>query len=380
MYIFREKQKKKFFEGYLLAGLIALELLMSFSFLGYIHIRPISITFAYIPVLLAGCLIGPKASVLTGFIFGLASMWKASAPYVATGDRIFSPFLSGKPLDSIFLSIGSRVLFGLIVGLLFLLTRKSCRPLIYTIIIALFGRALHSALVYAAMGLFFPEMGFHFANTFSGFGSPSNLLTSILTAVIVVLFYLAQNSAFLRSLKKELLAAHQPRMMNRKTFIPAVCIISVTLIAACLIAFYFVQRMKYMMDTSGYHLDETTQYNLTHLQIQFLLGLLALFSLVLLFLFFVYLYMSYMRYEAKTDSLTGITVERCVFSRCIQILPELHCPPNTSAYFMVLDIDNFKQVNDTFGHPKGDEIIRFCHTTSAGYISCKKLFWDALEG
>ena len=43
---------------YLLLALIGLELLMSFSFLGYVHVEPISITFSYIPVMLAGALLG----------------------------------------------------------------------------------------------------------------------------------------------------------------------------------------------------------------------------------------------------------------------------------------------------------------------------------
>ena len=49
---------KQWIRWFLLAGLISLELLMSFSFLGYIHVEPISITFAYIPVMAAGCLLG----------------------------------------------------------------------------------------------------------------------------------------------------------------------------------------------------------------------------------------------------------------------------------------------------------------------------------
>ena len=59
---------------YLLWGLIAVELFMSFSFMGYIHIEPISLTFVYIPVLVAGCILGPKESALIGAVFGLASM------------------------------------------------------------------------------------------------------------------------------------------------------------------------------------------------------------------------------------------------------------------------------------------------------------------
>lgn len=62
---------------YLLGILVAVELLMSFSFLGYFHVEPISITIAYIPVLFAGALMGPLDAAILGTVFGLASMWKA---------------------------------------------------------------------------------------------------------------------------------------------------------------------------------------------------------------------------------------------------------------------------------------------------------------
>ena len=92
---FFDLQKNSAVQWPLFLILIAIELLMSFSFLGYFHVEPISITFAYIPVLLAGCLLGPGASAALGCVFGLASMWKASAPYVAAGDRIFLPYSAG---------------------------------------------------------------------------------------------------------------------------------------------------------------------------------------------------------------------------------------------------------------------------------------------
>ena len=47
------------FDRFFLGILIGIELLMSFTSLGYIHIPPISITIAYIPILAAGCLYGP---------------------------------------------------------------------------------------------------------------------------------------------------------------------------------------------------------------------------------------------------------------------------------------------------------------------------------
>ena len=110
---------------YLLGSLIAVELLMSFSFLGYLHIAPISITFAYLPILAAGCLLGPLESTILGMVFGLASMWKASASYVMAGDKVFSPLWSGSPLESVLLSVGVRMLFGLVIGLLYLGARPS---------------------------------------------------------------------------------------------------------------------------------------------------------------------------------------------------------------------------------------------------------------
>ena len=46
--------------------LVSVEFMMSFTFLGYVHIEPISITFAYLPILFAawgkrflwGCALG----------------------------------------------------------------------------------------------------------------------------------------------------------------------------------------------------------------------------------------------------------------------------------------------------------------------------------
>ena len=78
---------------YILGSMIALEVLVSVSFLEYLHIDPISITFAYIPILITGMLMGPAESTVVGSVFGLISMGKASASYVMAGDRIFSPLI-----------------------------------------------------------------------------------------------------------------------------------------------------------------------------------------------------------------------------------------------------------------------------------------------
>ena len=67
------------FNLYIFLILFAFEILLSFTFLGYVHIYPLSVTFAYIPILIAACLLGTPHATLMGIIFGLASMYKATA-------------------------------------------------------------------------------------------------------------------------------------------------------------------------------------------------------------------------------------------------------------------------------------------------------------
>ena len=52
--LFRKSEKDMEYNGYLFWGLVAIEFFMSFSFLGYIHIEPMSLTVVYNPVLDGG--------------------------------------------------------------------------------------------------------------------------------------------------------------------------------------------------------------------------------------------------------------------------------------------------------------------------------------
>jgi diguanylate cyclase len=57
--------------------------------------------------------------------------------------------------------------------------------------------------------------------------------------------------------------------------------------------------------------------------------------------------------QANTDSLTGICNRRCFFSKTHAIF-KMKLPVS----LMMIDIDNFKRINDTFGHLAGDEALR----------------------
>ncbi len=139
---------------------ISLDLVFSFSIFGYISIKPIAVTTVHIPVIIAAMFLGPYGGAVTGLVFGLTSMWKASVSASAYGDIIFSPGKSGDPFGSIVLCIGMRVLFGLLTGMLFSLMFKRLRRKWYalgTVVVSVISTMLHSLLVTLMIIIFFPK-------------------------------------------------------------------------------------------------------------------------------------------------------------------------------------------------------------------------------
>ncbi len=349
---------KKNIRYYLLAALIALELLMSFSFLGYVHIEPISITFAYIPVLLAGVLGGLPEAVILGAVFGLSSMWKAGANYVLPFDQLFSPFLSGHPLESLALSVGSRTLFGFFIGLLYMAAKRVRGTGFWIFLISIFGRFFHSVLVYSTMGLLFPETGYHIGNALQGFGTINNIVTSVMTAVIVTLLWRLEK---LSAWQDFCLRVEKAQRLQLGGHYHRFSFIVITLLTICLsmaVAVYFVNRMNYVLSQSGIILSKANYSDLMHLQLQFLIGILSMMVLVVVFLILNRKYTAYTDYEAKIDALTGVMTRNAFFHACGKAMRELCFDKNIYGYFVMIDVDHFKNINDHYGHPEGDRILR----------------------
>ena len=62
---------------------------------------------------------------------------------------------------------------------------------------------------------------------------------------------------------------------------------------------------------------------------------------------------------ATIDPLTGLCNRRGFFERATEACARV-APPDGSLSAIILDIDNFKRINDSYGHETGDEAIRIC--------------------
>jgi diguanylate cyclase (GGDEF)-like protein len=61
--------------------------------------------------------------------------------------------------------------------------------------------------------------------------------------------------------------------------------------------------------------------------------------------------------EAKTDALTGL-YNRRHFNRCLAREVERAAQDGAALGLLIFDVDHFKRINDTWGHPAGDAVLR----------------------
>ena len=97
-----------------LALLVAIEILMSFTPLGYLKTPVIEITFMMIPVAIAAMMIGPVESLVVGTVFGITSFVQCF------GMSAFgTAMMAVNPFGTAVICFVPRILTGLLTGLIF---------------------------------------------------------------------------------------------------------------------------------------------------------------------------------------------------------------------------------------------------------------------
>ncbi len=135
----------------ILGLLTAIEIVMAFTPLGYLHVGAIEITFMTIPVVIGAIVLGPKGGAILGGVFGITSFIQCF------GASPFGALLLGiNPFFTFITCVVTRTLMGFLSGLIFKsLHRFDKTKLVSYGVSSLSGALLNTILFIGCIILFF---------------------------------------------------------------------------------------------------------------------------------------------------------------------------------------------------------------------------------
>jgi len=176
--------------------LTLIELMIAFSPVGFIIISPFSITTLHIMIIVAAMWSGPVGGVILGTVCGLCVLWKAEVIALNDVDLLFAPFKNGTIVNGLLLSIWSNILYGIIVGFIFILFFKIVKKhrIFFIPFLAVFLDRLHVSIVLHFMDVLFHFKGVSILTAFKDFFLPCNFFLYSVSILTVTFFYKLFNS------------------------------------------------------------------------------------------------------------------------------------------------------------------------------------------
>lgn len=333
----------------------SLEIVLAFSAFGYIVVPPMSMAFVSLPVLIGAFFLGPLEGMLLGALFGLTSVWKASLTATLYADIIFSPLRSGQPGDSVMLAIGARMVFGLLAGHLYVWAQRKKRwmrgaAITIATITALF---VHSLLVYSIISLCFPRTGFSPWQAVELLFSPEGFFSWVIFAVILLLMDYTMQRDSVRRIADIVGKADNRQQFWHNIYFDACCLLVISGISLSLF-YHFLQRTKALLAYYQIFLSPEVVEIIIGIGLQFLAAVFALSLMMVVVLMYFGCYSREIIKRAERDALTGLYNRG---ASCTYIYKRLE-RKNPNQYMLLIDVDDFKHINDLYGHPTGDRVLQ----------------------
>jgi len=261
--------------------LLALEVIVAYSAVGFIGLKPISVALMTVPVILGAYYLGPLEGGMIGIILGTTSMWKAGACATTYVESIFSPLRSGNTLGSIFLSIGTRSIFGVFAGILFNYFRKRAKNKYwYIFFTGMLSCGLHSVLVLGTIYIVFPRMAYDTMVYPSWIVVLSSVIVLVVPVTVLILLEKLRKREKVRKIIQEseqLILDWSKRKKEKRS---SIIFIAIIMFVTLLLLIHVYGRMKALLSVHQVEITQEVLQGILSIQMQLFCSMFAMFYLI----------------------------------------------------------------------------------------------------